>query len=211
MLVQELAHLAELGEHQGSFALVLQVGDQLVESRQLAGSACQARTVFQCVCRVVAHLLEPHERGQHQAASAHPALLFGVVEELVDDLLIQRCLLFGELGVRDLLDLVGQVGQESLVGFGPAEDERLRHASQPRCGIGVMVTFDWRSELVAELGEAAEQAGVDRVEDGPQFAQPVLDRRASERQLLVGGEGSDCLGGLCVWVLDHLGFVEDDG
>ena len=74
-----------------------------------------------------------------------------------------------------------------------------------------MVSFDWRAELVAELSEAAEQARVNRIEDGPQFAQPVLNRRTGERQLLVCGESPNCLGGFRVRVLDHLGFVEDDG
>jgi hypothetical protein len=50
----------------------------------------------------------------------------------------------------------------------------------------------WRSiggrVLLAELLLAPEQAGVDGVEDRPQLAQPVLDRRAGERQLLLGAE-----------------------
>ena len=72
----------------------------------------------------VADLLEAHQSGQHQPAAFHALGLLGVDEQLVDHLLIQRGLLPGELGVGDLFDLVGQVGEEALVCCGAPEHER---------------------------------------------------------------------------------------
>ena len=62
-----------------------------------------------------------------------------------------------------------------------------------------------------ELLQSAEQAGIDRVEDRPEFAQAVLDRRAGERQLLAGAEVADGSRRLGVRVLHHLRLVEHDG
>ena len=38
VLDEQFAHLTELREHEGPFALVEQLGDQLVEAGQLAGA-----------------------------------------------------------------------------------------------------------------------------------------------------------------------------
>jgi hypothetical protein len=107
---------------------------------------------------MVADLLEAHQRGEHEPAASHALGLFGVGEQLVDDLLVQRRLLAGELGVGDLLDLVGQVGQQPLVGLGAPQDERPGDVAQAGRGVGVAVAFDRGAEALAELLQAAEQA-----------------------------------------------------
>ena len=56
----------------------------------------------------------------------------------------------------------------------------------------------------------AEHAGVEELEEAPQLAQVVLDRRAAEREAMVGLEQAGGLGGLGGGVLDRLRFVEDD-
>ena len=108
----------------------------------------------------------------------------GVGEQLVDDVLVQHGLLAGQPGPRDLLDLVGKVGDELAVGLGAAEHERLGEPAQPGRGVGVAVRSIGRGEAVPEPLPAAEHARVDGVEDGPQLGEPVLDRRAGERDLL---------------------------
>ena len=50
----------------------------------------------------------------------------------------------------------------------------------------IVVAFDRRREARAELGEVAEQARRDHRHDRPQLAEPVLDRRAGERDVLPG-------------------------
>ena len=79
-----------------------------------------------------------------------PVDSFGVGEQLVDDLLVHRRLLAGELGVRDLFDLVGQVGQQATVRLGAAEDERLREPAQSGGRVGIAVALDRRAEPLAE-------------------------------------------------------------
>ena len=91
---------------------------------------------------MVADLLETHQRSEHETASAHALGLLGVGEELVDHLLVERCLLASEFGVGDLFDLVGQVGEQALVGLGASQDERLGEVAQAGSGVGVAVAFD---------------------------------------------------------------------
>ena len=147
---QQLAHLAELGEHERPLVGVEQLGDEFVEARELAGPSGEARAVAERVGGVVADLLEARQRGEHETAPPHALGLFGVGEQLVDDLLVERRLLAGELGVGDLLDLVGQVGEQPPVGLGAPQDERLREPAQPRRRVGVAVALDRRAEALAE-------------------------------------------------------------
>ena len=107
---------------------------------------------------MVADLLESHQRGEHEPAPPHAARLLGVGEQLVDDLLVHRRLFAGELGVGDLFDLVGQIGQQPPVGLGAAEDERLGEPAQPGGGVGVAVAFDGGAELLAEPCRARRAA-----------------------------------------------------
>ena len=160
VLDEQVAHLPELREHERPLALVEQLGDELVEPGELAGPAGEARPVLQRMRRVVADLLQTHQRGEHEAAAAHAARQFGVGEELVDDLLVHRGLFAGELGVGDLFDLVGQVGQQASVGLRAAEDERLREAAEPGGRVGIVVAFDRGAEPRRGTA-AARRAGRD--------------------------------------------------
>ena len=58
-------------------------------------------------------------------------------------------------------------------------------------------------------GRGADESGVGEVEDGPEVAEAVLDRRAGERHLQAGvGMRAQLLGGVVGGVLDGLGLVE---
>ena len=134
VLLQQLAHLAELCEHQRPFVDVEQLGDELVEAVELAGATGQPRAVAQRLGGVVAHLFQAGQCRQHATPPAHAFFVRRVVEQLVDDLLVQHRLLAGELGEGDLLDLVGQVGQQPPVGLGAPQHERLGEPAQPLGG-----------------------------------------------------------------------------
>ena len=114
----------------------------------------EPRAVAERVRRVVADLLEPGQRGEHQAAAAHAGGLLGVDEQLVDDLLVHARLLAGQRRPGDLLDLVGQIGQQRLVGLGAPQQERRRQPAQCRGG-GVVVSFDGHCEPPAEAEQDA--------------------------------------------------------
>ena len=210
VLLQQHPHLAELGEHQGVLAGVQQVFHQLVEAVQLPAAAGQAGPVAQRVRRVVADLLQPGERGQHQPAPPHALLLLGVLEQLVHHGLIQVGLLAGERRPGDLLHLVRQVGHQRAVRFGAAQQERRREAAQFLRRVGVALALDGGDEPLAELGGVAQEAGGDHLEDAPQLAEAVLHRGAGEGDLLPGGDGPHGLGGAGVRVLHGLRFVQHE-
>ena len=60
------------------------------------------------------------------------------------------------------------------------------------------------------VGAGADEAGVGEVEDRPQVAEAVLDRRAGEGEPGAGVDAAQLLGGLVGWVLDGLGLVEHE-
>ena len=57
----------------------------------------------------------------------------------------------------------------------------------------------------------AKIVGLDKIYDAPQIEHAVLDRRAGQRQLVVGLKFLDRLGHLRAGILDELRLVEHDG
>ena len=66
------------------------------------------------------------------------------------------------------------------------------------------------ASLRDERRPRADEARVGEVEDRPQVAEPVLDRRAGEREPGAGRDAAQLLGGLAGRVLDRLRLVEHD-
>ena len=209
--LQQQAHLTELCEDQCLLASVQQVGDQLVKARQLARSPGQLRPVAQRVRRVVADLLEASQRGEHEAAPAHACGLLCVGQQLVDNGLVHVRLLAGERRPRDLLDLVGQVWHQRLVGLRAAQQERPGEAAQFGGGYRVVLALDRVGEVLAELRGIPQQPGGDDLEDGPQLGESVLDGRTGERDSLPCLQRAHRASGAGVGVLHCLRFVEHGG
>ena len=76
---------------------------------------------------------------------------------------------------------------------------------------------DLAGPVVLRLGDemledraAAQHARVEELEDRPQIAQVVLDRRAAQGQAILGREQPAGLGDLRAGVLDRLRLVQDD-
>ena len=80
---------------------------------------------------------------------------------------------------------------------------------QPLRGLVVAVALDRDRELGAELLGRAEQARAGELHDRPQVGQPVLDRRAGQRDPGLGGQGAHRLGLAGGRVLDVLRLVAD--
>ena len=59
-------------------------------------------------------------------------------------------------------------------------------------------------------GRDPTRPGIGEVEDRPQIAEPVLDRRTGERETGVGLDAAQLLRGLARRVLDRLRFVEHE-
>ena len=156
---------------------------------------------------VVADLLQPHQEGEHQAPALHAVDLLEPVAQVLHRLLVERRLLAAQWTEGLHLGLVRQVGDDALVGLQAAQDVGAHQIAQRRVG-GVRPVGEALDE-VGELLGRPEQARIDEVEDRPQVAEAVLDRRAGQRDAGIGLERLDRLGLLGRRVLDRLRLVDD--
>ena len=84
------------------------------------------------------------------------------------------------------LQLVGQVGDDALVGLEPAQDERAGQALQPLGGLGVALAWIGTKKVRRNSAWRAEQAGIEELHDRPEVADVVLDRRAGQGDAVAG-------------------------
>jgi hypothetical protein len=115
-----------------------------------------------------------------------PVGVLGLLEHLVDDRLVERRLLLGEVAVDAHLDLLGQVGDDAPVGLQPAQDERAGRLAQTLGRVAVAVALDRRRVAALERRRRAEQPRIEEVHDRVELGQPVLDRRAGQRDPMAG-------------------------
>ncbi|HEX5513731.1 MAG TPA: hypothetical protein VFY81_05000 [Gammaproteobacteria bacterium] len=69
--------------------------------------------------------------------------------------------------------------------------------------------LDGAAEQSGEALALAQQARHQEVEQGPELAEVVLQRRAGEGKALAGFEGGGRNGRLRPWIFDLLRFIED--
>ena len=67
------------------------------------------------------------------------------------------------------------------------------------------------AEALLEMGVVAQQAGIDKVEQTPEFPQMVFHRCATERQPKLRRQGEEDLGPLCGGIFDLLRLIGDEG
>ena len=96
------------------------------------------------------------------------------------------------------------------LGLGAAEDERPQGLGQQDAVGGVKAGAGAGAGVLLEHGVAAEHAGVQELEDRPELAQVVFDRRAADGQAVPAAQEPGGLGRLALGVLDRLGLVEHD-
>ena len=105
----------------------------LSQSGQLATVGLVPRSIAKPLRRVIADLLEAHQRCEHDAATLHPVGSRQFSRQVADRLLIERRLFFARQLAEGLeLGLVRQVGDDALVGLQAAQDVRTHQCSQ-RC------------------------------------------------------------------------------
>ena len=129
---------------------------------------------------MVAHLLESRQTRQHQALAFDALAGFRLLQKLIGHRLVEGGLLLAQLAELGLLDLARQVGQDRPVALEAAQQKRGRKAPQPLGRRCVLVALDRQGEALAELGQAAQQAWIEQVQQGPQFMEAVFHRRAGE-------------------------------
>ena len=132
-------------------------------------------------------------------------------DEAVEHGLVEADLLGGHRAVVELVDAVGQLGGDGRLGLGATEHEDAVEGPQRLLALGpAALAVAVAGERGDELRPGADQAGVGEVEDRPEVAEAVLDRRAGEGEPGAGGQAAELLGGVVGRVLDGLGLVEDD-
>ena len=132
------------------------------------------------------------ERGKRLAA----ALQFGE---------IKFALALGEFAVEPLLDPVGQILRDLLFqaaqhdGPHPAGEKRARRLRRAAV------------VLLEEFSALGQVAGMDEFHDAPEIEQPVFQRRAGERELVLGLERLGRARDHRLGIFDVLRLVENDG
>ena len=156
--------------------------------------------------RVVADLLELHELGQDEPSALYAVGFLKFLGQVAYGLFIEGGLLPAQRAEGRHLDLFGQVGDDSLVGLEPAQDVRPDERAERLVRRSGLHLLDQSGE---RLG-AAEQAGVEKIEQRPEIGQAILDRGAGHGD---AGRRFQLLDGPRLpraRVLDRLGFVEND-
>ncbi len=200
---RRLPHCGEVGEDQHLLAGGEHRLDDLLEPGQLARAAGQRPAVVLVGGRVVADLLERGDGGEDRALLGLAAAVgAGVGDQAVEHGLVEADLLGRHRAVVELVDAVGQLGGDLGLALGAAEHEDAVERPQRRLALA--------RQLGDERGPGADEAGVGEVEDGPQVAEAVLDRRAGEGDAGAGRDAAQLLGGLVGRVLDGLRLVEHD-
>ena len=114
------------------------------------------------------------------------------------------------MAIPALLDAVGQVFCNVLLE--PAQKQGAQFCGKPAAGDALLHFGVFHSPRLVGLQEMRLVAEVTRrhkIHDAPQVQQAVLQRRAGERQTMIGFELFDRLRHLRAGVLDELGFIED--
>ncbi len=102
--------------------------------------------------------------------------------------------------LRQLLDYLG---------LGAAQEERRYGPAQLRLHSLVLVPLDGEDIAVGEVLEGAEEAGVDKLEEVPEFGKIVLNGRACEEYAGLGLQVHGGGGHLGVAVLDGVRLIKD--
>ena len=177
---------------------------------------------------MAADLAQPRERGQHVHLALVEALLLDGLHDLVAAAAqfgqVKFPLLVAERTIAPLLDAVGQIlgdvflqaaqqqrtqlgrkpfARDALGGFGFLAARRLFHRR------GIVGHLRARFVGFDKLFLIAEVAGLDEIHDAPQIEQPVFQRRAGERQAVLGLELLDRLRDLRAGILDELRLVQN--
>ena len=162
---------------------------------------------------MAANLAQPREGGQHVNLALVEALLGHGLHHLLAAAAqfgqVELALLVAQLAVAALLDAVGQILGHVLLE--PAQQQRAQLGREPPAGdaLGRFGVLAARLVGLGELLLVAEVAGLDEIDDAPQVEQAVLQRRAGQRQAVLGLQLLDRLRHLRAGVLDELRLVQN--
>ena len=133
---------------------------------------------------MVADLLQPHEKGQDDAPALYSIDLFELAGQFFHRLLVKRRLLAAQGAEGFHLGLVGQIGNDALVGLQPSQDIGAHQVAER--SVRVMRPVGEAFDEGRKLLRRSQQSRIDEVEDRPEVAEPILDGRAGQRNAHVG-------------------------
>ena len=161
---QRLGGFAELGKHQHFFLLGGNHLGQLAQAGKLAAVFGFPGTIAQPLRRVVANLLEAHQRGQHHALAAHAVAGLKRRSQLFHGLLVEGSLRRAQMAPGFEFDLVGQVADDPFVGFQATQDVGLDQRAQRAKMLSFCQSFgEFGKHLVR-----SQQARMGEIENRPQ-------------------------------------------
>ena len=159
----------------------------------LPGPSGQRLPVVAICGGVVADLLQRGDGGEDRALlrlGEHIGVGH-VRDEIVEHRLVEPDLLGGHRAVVELVDLVGQLGRDFRFGLRATEQQQTVQRSECRLAVA--------RHLGDERWARTDEARVGEVEDGPQVAEPVLDRGAGERETGLGAQAAELLCSVAAW------------
>src|SRR5690606_33692491 len=178
---QALAHLTVLSEQQRSISRRNRLFQHLDRTLQFAGTAVQRSGLAEVLSRVIADLLERGQQREHLAAPFDACGAFDATHGVVERRLVQRRLLARERAQHFHLLLGRQVLNHGRIALQAPQDERPDEPAQTLGDLVLPVAL-YRDRIVAsERGLRSEQARIQILEDRPELRQPVLYRRAGQR------------------------------
>ena len=202
--LENLEHLDELREDEHLVPGGVERLEQLEERRGLA----RAEALLAAGERgMAANLAQAGERGE----DVHARLAGRRVERgkrlaaALQFREVELALALGELAIDALLDAVGQILRDLL--FQAAQHDRPHAAGEQRArGLrGAAIV------LLEEFAAVGQVAGMDEFHDAPEIEQAVFQRRAGERELVLGLQRLGRARDHRLGVLDVLRLVENDG
>ena len=165
-------------------------------------------------------MLQARNELKNTASARHPSGRCVVFRRLFDlhDLLkhsIKRFLIkhsLFEMHLSEMIDgvLFGQIGNDGLISFHPSEHEGRREAAESFCRAFVMIGFNRTRKDVREFLHGAEELGLYRREDGPEFHQTVFHRRARHGNHLLRLDAAHGCSLRRAGIFHRLGFIDDE-
>ncbi len=159
--------------------------------------------------RVAADLPEPRQFGEHFDLVFVKLALPLLCQHLphMHYLRIVHCLLcLVKPHIAHFLELFGKVFED--IRLQAAHDEGSHHSLESRHGFAVVMLRDRHLDLLSEYLITVQKSRHQIIKDTPQLTQPVLDRRARQRDPHLAVDDLDCLCRRCRVVLDILRLVD---
>ncbi len=206
-VMEGFCHFFELGENKDLLSFFIDGFADFTKSLKFAALFFFKSSGPEVLVRMIADLLELHQRRKDQALSLNPFCFLDGFSNVLNQLSIEKDLFSDKGGIDLHLHLFREVGDDRLVGLEAPQNVRVYDLAQS--GIPRWILAQIFCEFL-ELPGVSQKPGIQKVKQGPEVRQTVLDGGAGHDDPVAGNELLDdpCL--LCPRILDGLGLVQND-